>query len=364
MEQYLQLLQAIKSKGTLKPAARENMPSTQSLFGYQFRHDLKNGFPILTTKKISFKNIVTELLWFLRGDTNIKFLIERGCNIWNEDAYNYYQKLIKKYEVYENYILSFDDFIVTLSNEEESKKYKSKTDFWFKNLYLLGECGHQYGKLWRDFEGVDQIAELIKGLKNNTESRRHMLTGLNPQRYNDLALFPCHVLAQFNCRPMTAIEPEELHGTMFKLSQEDNASTFFHFEDSDVHSLCNDANVPKYKLDCHSYQRSADVFLGVPYNIASYALLTHILAKICNFEVGEIICSYGDVHIYSNHVEQVNEQLNRNPTQLPSIELSDYINWQELGFNLGFEFLEIHNFKLNNYHPQDAIKAKLSTGLK
>lgn len=358
MKQYLNLLREIKEKGTIKPAARENMPGTLSLFGAQYRCDLSKGFPLLTTKKLSFKNIVTELLWFLRGDTNIKYLVDNGCNIWNEDAYNYYKKLFPKNTN------SFEDFIKHIKENENPDKYCVGEGVNTPN-YTLGDCGWQYGKLWRDWDGIDQISELVNGLKNNPESRRHILTALNPAHYNDLALFPCHTTVQFNCRPLTVKERSHL------AADDIGGEKFASYSDDFMEGL----NIPKYYLDCHLYQRSCDVFLGVPYNTASYSLLTHLLAEMLNFEVGDFIHTFGDVHIYENHMNAVNEQLERTPDSLPKLVvfprsygyLQDNVDKyfaSRYTLNDFLKSLDVFNFKLEEYNPQPQIKAKLSTGLK
>ncbi|CAM6002680.1 unnamed protein product, partial [Sphagnum balticum] len=211
MKQYLELLQTIKDKGTYKPAARENMPGTQSLFGYQFRHDLQDGFPLLTTKKMYWKGIVVELLWFLRGDTNIKFLVDNGVNIWNEDAYQYYLKTHKRiinslptndpFVLLCNKPISFDEFIDYVKNKDlkDLKTFEKFTN------YSYGDCGYQYGKVWRDWQtdtnveqNVDQIRNVLNSLKNNPESRRHIITAVDPAHDTELALYWCHAMFQFN----------------------------------------------------------------------------------------------------------------------------------------------------------------------
>lgn len=345
MQQYHDLLEEIKKNGTLKPASRENMPSTTSLFGYQFRVNLQEGFPLLTTKKINFNNIVVELLWFLKGDTNIKYLIDNGFNAWNEDAYNYYKNV-----VFNNFIghelLSYDDFLIEVKNQ---KTLFMDNGYMYNNFYTFGDCGNQYGKTWRNFnDEVDQITNLIINLKNKPESRRHVVSSIDPINDEDLALYWCHSLFQFNVRTINNIN----------------------------------------YLDCQLYQRSADVFLGVPYNIASYSLLTHLIAKICGYEVGDFIHSFGDVHIYSNHIEQVNKQLERTTKQLPTLCFSEsllhlidkyklefnttendyeYIKYlDQMHYNLDYLFDELtpDMFYVENYNPDGFIKAKLSTGLK
>ena len=202
MEKYLELLKTIKEKGIYKPAAREGIPGTQSLFGYQFRHNLADGFPLLTTKKMFWKGVVIELLWFLKGDTNIKYLVDNGVNIWNEDAYNFYVKKCKEQKVEEP--LTYEEFMYSLSNNLGYPQSRdiSKIHFFIPKNYTLGDCGYQYGKVWRAWDSepyvanfdmdvttgkVDQIKNLIYGLTNNPESRRHIVTAIDPAHDNKLA---------------------------------------------------------------------------------------------------------------------------------------------------------------------------------
>lgn len=364
MKAYLDLLKTIQEKGTRKPAARTNMPGTTSLFGYQFRHNLQEGFPLLTTKKMFWKGVVVELLWFLRGDTNIKYLVDRGVNIWNEDAYNYY---LKKYNDPSNMNktepLSFEKFISVIKNDDSSG---------YPVGFQLGDCGFQYGRVWRNWSiwklsenyfvnsgasfeaketGVDQITNLINGLRKSPESRRHIITAWDPAHDQDLALIWCHAMFQFNCRPLTWAQRTEAaikkHGVLPELTGVD----FF-----------DNTGVPKYYLDCQLYQRSADVFLGVPFNIASYALLTHIIARMCNMIPGEFIHTFGDVHIYDNHQEAVKEQLSRTPSTLPKLEMANNVNWTGTIDDF-IESVLINDFQLAGYDPQPVIKAELSTGM-
>lgn len=401
-KQYLELLKTIKENGTLKPAARANMPGTISYFGAQIRHNLADGFPLLTTKKLSMKNIVTELLWFLRGDTNIKYLVDNGCNIWNEDAYNYY---LKQCKLTSQNPVTFDDFVEIVRREID---LKGLSKLHFNNGYILGDCGYQYGKVWRNWKGevklsghdfvmratnddmnfystgsvenifntevaentkyIDQIANIINGLKKNPESRRHILTAIDPAHENDLALYWCHALAQFNCRPLSPNEQLEWlvkNDKAVKISwdtipQGVEAHESIGMEAKYAIDKKDFENAPKYYLDCQLYQRSADVFLGVPYNIASYSLLTHIFAKICNMIPGEFIHSFGDVHIYENHMDAVNEQLTREPKQLPKIHLAD-IDYEAMINSTGDEWKGA--FVIEGYEPHPSIKAELSTGL-
>lgn len=358
MKQYLELSKAVKEKGTYKAPAREGMPGTTSLFGYQFRHDLSEGFPLLTTKKLSFKNIVVELLWFLRGDTNIKYLIDNGCNIWNEDAYNYLRKNTKKGEA----IPTFEWFIELIKGGNDK----------------LGDCGAQYGWLMRNLKSIDskgnsiitdQIQDLIEGLKKSPLGRRHIINNWNVGTLDNMALNACHALVQFNCRPLTYDERNAIHIERFGETVEDFDARWEVNGTESYEGDLNNSKIPKYKLDCQMYQRSCDTFLGLGYNIASYALLTHILCKVCNMVPGDYIHSFGDVHIYDNHMAQIDEQLLRDVRVLPNLKFSDWFensikeNHPEIDLNTWIDSLSIKDFIVENYNPHPTIKGKLSTGL-
>ena len=379
MKQYHEHLEAILKYGTKKDPAREGMPGSLSLFGYQNRYNLQEGFPILTTKKINFKNIVVELLWFLRGDTNIKYLVDNGCNIWNEDAYNYFSRNKKTDK------LSFGEFVdeIKLSN---NKDLINKGKLWSNNSdYILGDCGKQYGWLWRNWENIkvqknvsfdtqmrqwrdniynkpiDQIKNLIEGLKSNPEGRRHIITAWNPATLDDMALNACHSFVQFNCRKLSFTDKCGLLSN-HPLYKNDITTD----NERNILILFEDFNIPNYYLDCQLYQRSADMFLGVPYNISSYALLTEIIAKICNMIPGDFIHTFGDSHIYDNHLDQVKELLNRDTEkyQLSKLKM-DTTDWNELFKDeLKFKYLRTEDFQLENYESYPTIKGKLSTGLK
>jgi len=257
MKQYQNFLKAILS-GNERPDRTGT--GTIGIFGYQMRFDLQDGFPLLTTKKVHFKSVLVELLWFLRGDTNIKFLHDHGVTIWDE---------------------------------------------WADGD---GNLGAVYGEQWRNFFGVDQIQNLIDQIKKNPESRRLVVSAWNPAQIESMALPPCHCLFQFY--------------------------------------------VQGNKLSCQLYQRSADAFLGVPFNIASYALLVHIIAHLTGYEVGEFVHTFGDAHIYKNHLEQVDLLLSREPRPLPKIEI--------LCGQKDISDFQVEDFALVGYDPHPKIKAKVS----
>jgi thymidylate synthase len=280
MKQYQELLRHILDNGT-RHEDRTGV-GTISVFGYQNRYDLRDGFPIVTTKRVPFRWIFEELAWFLSGDTNEKNLQARGVDIWAEWA-----------------------------DEEHTKKFGRE----------VGDLGPVYGYLWRSFggdypekNGVDQISELVKQINKNPNSRRLIVSGWNPKQASQVDLPPCHTLFQFK------VENEKI-------------------------------------LHCQLYQRSADAFLGVPFNISSYALLTHLIAHVCDLEVGEFIHTFGDLHIYLNHLEQVEELLKREPLELPKLELVDAGNLKGLDGLLNFEY---ENLNLKNYKSHKKIAAPVA----
>lgn len=310
---YLELCRKILDEG-LNRDDRTNT-GTYSIFGHQIRFDLQKGFPLLTTKKVPFRLIATELLWFIKGDTNIRYLLEHNNNIWNEWAF---EKWIKSPEytgpdMTDFGIRSQKDAAFKEEYEQQMELFKEKilNDDAFAKKY--GDLGSVYGKQWRKWEtskgdSIDQLKETIEAIKNNPNSRRHIVSAWNPEDIPSMALPPCHTLFQFY--------------------------------------------VADGKLSCQLYQRSADVFIGVPFNIASYALLTHLIAHECDLEVGEFVHTFGDAHIYSNHVDQVNLQLERDIRELPVLKIN--------ADGKSVFDIDISDLKIENYNPHPAIKAPIA----
>ena len=281
-EQYRGLLAEVLHNGTDKEDRTGT--GTLSRFGHQIRHRMSDGFPILTTKKVAFKTLVTELKWFLRGDTNIKYLLDNNCHIWDGDAYK-------------NFISEHpwgDDKETFLNSVQNDERYRH----W-------GDLGPVYGKQWRDVDGIDQLENLITGIISNPDSRRHLVDSWNVEDLDEMTLPPCHY--SFQC----------------------------YVADGKISLMWN--------------QRSADLFLGVPFNISSYGLLLLLLCKETGYEPGELIGSFGDVHLYKNHIEQAKEQISRDDFDLPELELEYYDIYTG-----DFEA------SLKNYQSHPAIKAPLS----
>jgi thymidylate synthase len=299
MQQYLDLLKHILENGKRK--GDRTGVGTISVFGHQMRFDLSKGFPLLTTKKVYLRAITHELLWFLTGSTNIKYLVENKVRIWNEWPFQTYLKANNLEEQFPKYSDKWKEKM-----QEYVQKIKDDTQFAEK----WGNLGPVYGYQWRNFngQGVDQISQVIERIKTNPGCRRLIVSPWNPAQIDQMALPPCHCFFQF---------------------------------------YVNDG-----KLSCQLYQRSCDVFLGVPFNIASYALLTMMVAQVCNLELGEFVWTGGDVHIYTNHMEQVKEQLSREPGPLPQMKLNPEIK------NI-FDF-KFEDFELINYNPHPPIKAPVA----
>jgi thymidylate synthase len=300
MKQYHTLLKHILDNG-IETEDRTGV-GTLSCFGYQMRFDLQDGFPLVTTKKVHIKSVIHELLWFVAGDTNIRYLVENGVGIWNDWPYQRWledtnrAKDLPKYS--DAWKAEMKVFIENIKTDENFAKQ------W-------GELGPVYGKQWRDFNGYDQLTWLVNEIKNNPNSRRLIVSAWNASEIEEMAkagLPPCHTLFQFYVR--------------------------------------------NGKLSCQLYQRSADTFLGVPFNIASYALLTMMIASVCGLEPGEFVHTFGDVHLYKNHLNQALVQLSREPRPLPKMKINP--NIKRL---FDFHFID---FELIEYNPWPALKGEVA----
>jgi thymidylate synthase len=354
MKQYQDLLKDILNKGAWKEPARANMPKTISLFGTRMEFDMKDGFPLLTTKRMYTKAIVTELLWFLKGDTNIKYLVDNGCNIWNQDAYRWYLKKIEEQNLSRG--ISFDLFVNYIKNAKDYKElmYDSRKNNNMENplvpdYYVLGDLGKVYGKQWRNQGGVDQTQSVIDKLKSDPMGRYAIIDAWNPSDFNEMALPPCHLLYQFNCRERSfldrAIEYEKRTGITMH-------------PDDQCHEFLDKWNIPRHYLDLQMYQRSCDTFLGVPFNIASASLLLHLIAKVTNTIPSKFVWVGGDTHIYENHLNQIGEQLNRDPLDLCTLNINKQINSIE-----DLENLKPEDIVFIDYDSFPPIKGELKTGL-
>ncbi|UVW35293.1 thymidylate synthase [SAR92 clade bacterium H455] len=300
MQQYLDLIKHIRDHGVKKEDRTGT--GTQSIFGYQMRFDLSKGFPLVTTKKVHLKSILHELLWFIRGDTNIRYLVENGVGIWNDWPYQNWLRETDQEAAYPMY-----------SPEWNTKKtefvQRIKDDDGFAQQY--GDLGPVYGHQWRNFEGVDQLAQVVEEIKTNPDSRRLIVSAWNPKDIPVMVksgLPPCHSLFQFY--------------------------------------------VTEGRLSCQLYQRSADVFLGVPFNIASYAILTLMIAQVCGLKPGDFVHTFGDAHLYSNHMDQVEELFSRETYPLPTLAINADVD------NL-FDFV-FDDFELLDYQSHGPISAPVA----
>jgi len=345
MKQYLDLLQNIVDNGVEKESGRANMPNTIGISHATIQMDLQKGFPLLTTKKMYWKGIVHELLWFLRGETNIKYLVDNNVNIWNGDAYRWYLK----YHT-DNKVLgepcTMDEFINRIKTDPTASTVKTFGGFHSPIDYRLGDLGKVYGYQWRNQNGVDQIKEVLDGLKSNPYSRYHIIDGWNKADFKDMALPPCHLLYQFIVRPMSFEERRAPYPS--------EIPNIYSHDDLDV------LNAPKFYLDLNMYQRSCDTFLGVPFNVASMSILLMLFAKASKMEYGVATWIGGDTHLYVNHMDAVNEQLSREPLALPTMKINKELNGLDDILTLTIEDFELVGY--DNPHP--AIKAELFTGLK
>ena len=339
---YQALLQDILDNGVEKKDRTGT--GTISVFGRQIRHKMSEGYPLLTTKKMAFKTMVTELLWFLRGDTNIKYLVDNGCNIWTGDAFKNYISKTNEYKG--NWPDTIDEFI-----------NKIKTDDKFAKEW--GELGPIYGAQWRAFDeeewgGIDQITNLINDLKTNPDSRRLMVTAWNPSYQHQMVLPPCHYGFQVYTRELDLEERRsmvtpEMHSQIYTGGDSSTLS----------HSEIDQWNVPRRAISLSWNQRSVDVFLGLPFNIASYGLLLEMIAREVNMVPEHLIGNLGDTHLYLNHLEQAEQQLERIPRDLPIIKMSSGHNFRAAMAGKADE-IDLDDFILINYNPHPTIKAPLS----
>jgi thymidylate synthase len=298
MQQYLDLLSDILKNGVVEKKERTGT-GTKKVFGRMLRFDLQKGFPLLTTKKMFIKGITYELLWFIKGDSNIRYLVKNGVNIWNDWPFQKYlesRKLDKKYPKYS----------VAWLKEKERFVERIKTDIKFAKYY--GDCGPFYGVQWRNFNGLDQLAWVIKEIRADPGSRRLIVNAWNAPLVDKMALPPCHVMYQFQ--------------------------------------------VSRKKLNCLMYQRSVDTFLGLPFNIASYALLTIMVAQVTGYKAGELIMVLGDTHLYLNHIVQARQQLKRRPYRLPKMKINPKIK--------NINRFKYEDFRLVGYKFYPPIKADIS----
>ncbi len=334
---YQQLLKDILDNGVEK--GDRTGTGTISVFGRQIRHKMSEGFPLLTTKKMAWKTMVTELLWFLRGDTNIKYLVDNGCNIWNGDAYKNYQKHFKEYWQGKGYDMpTMETFIDRIKNLE---------GFAEKH----GELGPIYGKQWRSWyvrgDGektyIDQIETLISELKSNPDSRRLMVSAWNVGELNQMVLPPCHYGFQIYTRELNFYELRNQLKNKLQWTTDTAVTT------DDLKKISIENRLPIRAISLMWNQRSVDTFLGLPFNIASYGLLLLMIADEVMMVPDELIGNLGDVHLYKNHIEQAKEQISREPMELPTVHVRDGI----------YSFADI-DVILENYKSHPSIKAPLS----
>ena len=346
-KKYQQLLQDILENGVEKKDRTGT--GTISVFGRQIRHKMSDGFPLLTTKKMYWKGIVTELLWFLRGDTNIKYLVDNGCNIWNGDAYK-------------NYCISYKDGHEFYEDEKVKRSFtqkefinKIKTDNEFAKKW--GDLGPIYGQMWRDWDEdtgvkIDQISNLIEQLKTNPDSRRLLVSAWNPTYLPRMTLPPCHYGFQLYTRKLTEKERVELIQPTGMDALIPEARDKFMEE----------YNIPTRAISLKWNQRSVDTFLGLPFNIASYGLLLEMIGKEVNMIPDELIGNLGDVHLYKNHIQQAKEQLTREPYPLPKVLINNGdVDNNGVPFTKSIlDGYDITDFELVNYKSHPTIKAPLS----
>jgi thymidylate synthase len=350
-DQYQRLLQDIIDFGVDKKDRTGT--GTKSIFGYTIHHNMRNGFPLLTTKKVAFKTMATELMWFLMGDTNIKYLVDNGCHIWDGDVYkNYLAKTDDR-----NYHATQQSFINHIKvNESFAKEW--------------GDLGPIYGKQWRSWENynglhldesIDQIQNLINDLKTNPDSRRLMVNAWNVSELNEMVLPPCHYGFQVYTRELSREERIENYNSKFENKIE---VPFIKLNLGDaientIDVALSQVNIPTRAISLMWNQRSVDVFLGLPFNIASYGLLLEMIAREVNMVPEHLIGHLGDTHLYSNHIEQAKEQISRDPLELPTLKMSSGHNFRA-ALKGNADEIDLNDFILLGYEPHPSIKAPLS----
>lgn len=357
-DKYLNLVNDIIKNGVEKDT---RAGKTRSVFGVQLRFNLKEGLPMLTTKKMFSKGVIHELLWFLKGDTNIKYLVDNGVHIWDDDAYRYYLELMKKYKIVDptGIEIKIDN---PLSKEEFLEKVKDPLNFHHgfrindekHTYYKYGDLGPVYGKQWRNFGGVDQVKDVIEKLRNNPDDRRIMISAWNVGEIKDMALPPCHYTCQFYTKKMTFKEREQYVADNYA----DGSVVWYPNDKERSSKIFDNAGVPTRKLSCMFHMRSNDICCGAPFNWMSYGVLTHMVAQCTNMDVDELIFECGDTHIYENHIKIFEEeQAIRNPHMYPLPKL-----W------LNPEITNIDDFtyddiKVIGYKSYPTVKYPLNVGL-
>ena len=332
-KQYLDLMRDVLENGTLK---QTRSGEVLSVFGRTMRFNLKEGFPLLTTKKVFTKGIIHELLWFLKGDTNIHYLVKNGVHIWDDDAYRHYLSITKQCAGYES--KSKEDFLQSVLN-------KDCIIIPGVGYYEFGDLGPIYGLQWRNFNGVNQIADVIQTLKTNPDDRRMIVSAYNPADIPEMALPPCHVMFQFYTRELDISE------RVIWAKENIDYNSVIH-----SHEALDNLNAPKRELSLSFMCRSQDLPLGTPYNIASYALLCHIIANICNMTVGDLVYFGGDVHVYVNQILSCNEQLQRvGYDKLPKLIINRRLN--------NVDDIQYDDIEIIDYKSDPVIKFPLSVGL-
>lgn len=339
---YHNLLDKILQEGYTYEDPNRKGIKRKELLSYTFRHEFKDGFPAITTKKLAYKSVVTELIWFLRGDTNIKYLIDNGCNIWNKDAYNYFLKNVKGAKKF----TTLEGYINNIKNRTNSKL----------GGFTLGDLGPVYGHQWRNFNGKDQIQRLITNLKEKPMATDHIVNSWNVGDLQDMALPPCHYGFQVVVRPLTIVERTLLSDTKKYPPLRHNLKLYEQF--------LNETNVPKYGFEIHWSQRSVDFFLGCPFNIASYATLALILEKITGYKALAIQGDLKNVHLYDNSFDAVKEQLSRDVNKYGKCELEfdNYSYKKNTKYTDIDQFLDElypEDFELKNYESYPYIKVEM-----